>query len=299
MAVKDYAWLTDSTKFLAKGAESCSRIGLAVMQNNLEEMLGLKQTKFKNIMKMDREILVADVVKLSSAIEDARKMAFIKAVVNNRAFWDSCTVAAKNWLKQYRADRLEDSDDEEEAESDIEDSDDENDAESDIEDPPAARPLRDVWEEKDDEWVLEQLQSKASCNVGHWVYVHLVCQYDQIWKNNAHMASRPKEDEKWKLKYYIGETSNLYTRMEEHRSGTGTHTLKGAKVILLGAVQVPNQACGEAYEARLTRDFKNPSDGICKRYIAKFNAENPSWDRTREKELIATACLMDHVRPIF
>ena len=160
---------------------------------------------------------------------------------------------------------------------------------------PVQVPRRDVWEEKDDELVIEQLQSEASCNGRHFVYVHLVCQYEPAWLDMKDMKSRPPADQKWKLKYYVGECKNLYTRMEQHRSPTGTHTLKGAKVLLVGAVQVPNMACGEAFEARLLRDFRTPSPCICKRYIEKFTEKDPGWDRTREKELISTACLLDHV----
>jgi hypothetical protein len=88
----------------SKTGKSCSRPGLVVMQNTLEKLLGKEQTQFKKVMTKNRKVLVADVVKLASEIEDAHKKAFIKDVVNNRQFWDSCSEPAKKWLKTFRKD---------------------------------------------------------------------------------------------------------------------------------------------------------------------------------------------------
>ena len=130
----------------------------------------------------------------------------------------------------------------------------------------------------------------------NFVYILGVVKYELVWTDMKNMRSRPHAENKWKLKYYFGETDDISLRMCQHRGPTGTHTLSGAQVWLLAAIEVPNRACAEAYEARLTKDYKFPEnlstirEGVVKKH-PKLK------DLTSEK--IAEVHLLDHVAGSF
>jgi len=136
----------------------------------------------------------------------------------------------------------------------------------------------------------------------NFVYILGVVKYELVWTDMKNMRSRPHAENKRKLKYYIGETDDISHRMYQHRSPTGTHTLSGAQVWLLAAIQVPNRACAEAYEARLTKDYKFPEnlstirEGVLKKHpeLKKKDAINPLTSKT-----IAEVHLLDHVAECF
>jgi predicted GIY-YIG superfamily endonuclease len=104
------------------------------------------------------------------------------------------------------------------------------------------------------------LSTLEDCQGPHFVYVLGVGNFDRLSSDKKRTLD--VEAPMW----YIGETNNLYRRMNEHRSKNGTFTLQGRPVWLHGAVQVPNLACAEAYEAQLWAHRKTPLDSHVTKY---------------------------------